>query len=147
MEQAIFEEKPWSERLRGLFWVILIIGIIVLVVILLRGIGTTTLKTENSYQAVFLDNGQVYFGKLKTFNRDFISLTDVYYLKAGRIRQGEAGGAFSGENQIIDLVKLGAELHAPEDQIIINKAHILYYEALGENGEVMNLIRRHKGQK
>ena len=39
------------------------------------------------YQAVFLSNGQVYFGNLTIVNDDFMKLTNVFYLERQRITQ------------------------------------------------------------
>lgn len=137
MEPALFLQKSWQERLKTVFWVVITIGALLLVIVVLRG-QRLLIRTPSAYQAVFLDSGQVYFGKLHAVNRDFLSLTDIYYLRAGTVQQG---GQTEGQ---IDLIKLGAELHAPKDEMIINKDHVLFYEDLNESGEVMRLIRKHK---
>lgn len=136
----LFEEKPLTDRLRIAFWIIIIIGVILILVVLVRGQGLLIRRPE-AYQAVFLDNGQVYFGKLKSLNRDFLSLTDIYYLRAGTLQQAGSENLANA----LDLVKLGAEVHAPKDEMIINKAHVLFYEELSGNGEVIKLIQKHKG--
>ena len=132
--QAIFEEKSWVERLRFVFWILVIVGVVVVVVALWRG-DDLVVRTKDNYQAVFLDNNQVYFGKLKNIGRGLWSLTDVYYLRAGA--EGQQGP---------DLIKRGAELHAPEDEMILSKDHVLFYEEIGKTGEVMNLIKQHKAK-
>lgn len=136
--QAVFEEKTWGERLRIVFWILVIVGLALVILILVRG-QKLVVRTPDAYQAVFLDNNQVYFGKLKSLNRDFWSLTDIYYLRAGTVQQIGSGG----ETQI-DLVKLGAELHAPKDEMIINKEHVIFYEEIGETSEIMKSIRQHQ---
>jgi hypothetical protein len=35
----------------------------------------------NAYQAIFLTNGQVYFGKLSDVNNGYVNIKDVYYLQ------------------------------------------------------------------
>lgn len=140
MSEALFEKKPLSEKLRILFWLVIIAGLALVVLILVRG-EKLVIRPGAAYQAVFLDNGQVYFGKLKSLNRDFLSLTDIYYLRAGTVQRGEESG---GQ---VDLIKLGAELHAPRDEMIINKEHVLFYEDISETSEVVKLIRKHKQGK
>lgn len=130
-----------TPKLRIVFWVLILAGVALVGLILLRG-QQLVIRSPEAYQAVFLDNNQVYFGKLKSVNRDFWSLTDIYYLRAGTVQQIGEGG----ETQV-DLVKLGAELHAPKDEMIINKEHVIFYEDISENGEIMKLIRRHKSGK
>ena len=53
------------------------------------------------YQAVFLANDQIYFGRLRNISPDYLILSDVYYVKVNE----------SGAGQ---LVKLGiGEPHGP----------------------------------
>jgi|SRR3989338_2726973 len=136
---VLFEEKTWQEKIKGISFVVIIIGAITLAVFFLKG-QDLVIRDPQSFQAVFLDNSQVYFGKLRRLNGNFWSLTDIYYLRAGTAVQ-TAGTEGTAQ---IELIKLGAELHAPRDEMIINKEHVVFYEQLGENGEVMKLVRAHK---
>src|SRR6476620_11045766 len=36
---------------------------------------------DKQYQAVFLNNGQVYFGKVKSLNSKYIDLTNIFYIE------------------------------------------------------------------
>ncbi len=85
----------------------------------------------NGYQAVFLTNQQVYFGKLKEINANFFSLTDIYYLK------DPSGGDTS-------LVKLGNELHGPKDYMYIPKGQVLFIENLKDSSQVVQAIHKYK---
>lgn len=146
MAFGFLQEQSLIPKLRLGFWIIIIIGVILVFVVLIRG-QELIIRTPEAYQAVFLDNGQVYFGKLKAVNRDWWSLTDIYYLRAGTIQQGALGEDQARDVPTLsqlDLIKLGAELHAPKDEMIINKTHVIFYEEISENGEVMKLIRKHK---
>lgn len=145
----IFETKFWADKTRVIVWVVVLVAAALFLLLLFRG-QRVVIRNPESYQAVFLDNGQVYFGKLHSLNRDFLSLTDIYYLRAGTVQQARAAGSSSGseaEVGAVDLIKLGAELHAPRDEMIINKSHVLFYEDLGENGQIMQLIRKHQSGK
>ncbi len=93
---------------------------------------------EGEYQAVFLDNGQVYFGKLK-FGGEFYQLTDVFYLQAGT---GQLD-----QNASLALTKLGNEAHGPQDKMEINKAHVLFYEAMKSDSKVAQAIQAYKSKK
>src|SRR3989338_2527697 len=138
-----FEEKPWVARLRIVFWILIVAGVALVILILLRG-EQLVLRAPEAYQAVFLDNGQVYFGRLRPAGKNFLSLTDIYYLREGSVQQ--PGSPAAGQKSL-DLIKLGAELHAPKDEMIINRDHVLYYEDLSDGGEVMKLIRKHQSGK
>ncbi len=94
---------------------------------------------SDQYQAVFLNNGQVYFGKLKNRNRNFVVLNDVYYLKfAQGLQQGEVGSEESGRN--LNLIRLGGEAHGPEREMYINKDSISFYENLKSDSSVVQAI-------
>ncbi len=147
MQAEIGENFRAKKRVRAGLWIVIALGIIAVFLALLRGQGPVEQRqlphSAESFQAVFLDNGQVYFGVLKSVNQDFFSLTDIYYLRAGTLQRAAPREEGLPE---LDLVKLGAELHAPRDEMLINKAHILFYEDIREDGEVMKLIRAHKSR-
>lgn len=90
--------------------------------------------SEEKWQAVFLGGGQVYFGKLVDLNSDYVTLSDVYYLKeTSDLQQSN-----------LNLVKLGGELHGPEDVMYIHKASISYWENMKESSRVVQSIQDSK---
>ncbi len=93
------------------------------------------------WQAVFLSSGQVYYGKLTQSQGQFYRLTDVYY-----IHSNAATNPDKTRPPQLTLVKMGNELHGPEDEIIINRDHILYIENLKSDGEVAKKIAEAKAQ-
>jgi len=135
----------------------LVIGVIAIVVILvlavkeiknLKGIGSvekiiereslvsgdSTLKIDQGkYQAVFLTNGQVYFGKISSHDESYVELVDIYYLQVKPVlQQGDENNNKNANPQEqkseISLVKLGNELHGPLDRMMINKDQIVFVE-------------------
>lgn len=121
--------------------VIAAIVIIVVVVVRTKGIGNFFISEGGStsdYQAVFLDNNQVYFGRLSGQNAQFPTLKDIYYLQV----QNSDGGPLGPED--VSLVKLGGELHGPIDQMKINRDHILLIEDLKSDSNVVDAINRFK---
>jgi len=91
----------------------------------------TVLVPSGSYQAVFLDNGQVYFGKLAEERDGFARLTSVYYMQLQGNTQAAADSV---------LVKLGSEVHGPADFMDINVGHILFTEDLTGDSKVAKAI-------
>lgn len=89
---------------------------------------------DDKWQAVFLENGQVYFGKLSDINSTYANLTDVFYLRAGDTL------GVDNASQNINLVKLGGEFHRPDDTIYIPKAKILFWENLTNESPVVKTI-------
>lgn len=115
--------------------------LIALVALVLLGavIAWQMLSTQiqsDKYQAVFLNNGQVYFGKLHGYYGDKAYMTDVHYFQANS--QTTSKDSDSG-NQL--LVKLGSEVHAPEGKLILNKDAILFVENLTDGSKVTEAIK------
>lgn len=118
-------------------------------------------KTKTEYQAVFLTNGQVYFGKLEGFMTKEPRLTDVYYLRVqktlqpseqapeGAVRVEEKKesalptAAPKAKNELT-LIKLGDEVHGPKDELSLNPQHILFVENLKEDSKVVKAIKEFK---
>lgn len=103
-----------------------------------------------AYQAVFLTNGQVYFGRLSDTGSDFLTLSDVYYLRVeqpqplqGTPKKDEPPAA--GQAQL-SLIKLGRELHGPTDTMHIGRSQVLFYEDMRDDSEVVQTIYKEKAQ-
>lgn len=111
----------------------------------------STAKSESGavntseYQAVFLTNGQVYFGKLKVVTPNYLKLINIYYLQVQSSSNGTTSASqlastsgTSGSN--VQLVKLGNELQGPEDAMAINREQVLFWENLKPTGKVTQAI-------
>lgn len=92
---------------------------------------------KDKYQAVFLTNGQVYFGKVAKVTSEYVNLQGIYYLNS---QQGTAEGDKKTEQTSFSLVKLGCELHGPADQMIINRDQVSFWENLTSEGKVAKAI-------
>lgn len=99
--------------------------------------------TATGWQAVFLTNGQVYFGKIAKENNDTIILKDIYYLQVAQSPQPDPGGQTAQGNNL-SLVKLGNELHGPKDAMKINMSQVLFTEELKSDSKVVDAIVRYK---
>jgi hypothetical protein len=85
------------------------------------------------YQAVFLDNGQVYFGNIQNMKNNFIDLKNIYYIQSPSTQVNQTAPTGSS----ISLVKLGSELHGPTDEMFIPMTHVLFYENLRSDSKVV----------
>ncbi len=94
-------------------------------------------KFTTTYQAVLLDDNQVYFGKLSKLSGAHPILTDVYYVKSGVDPQTK-------ETKSV-LVRRGKELHGP-DKMYLNSQHIVLVEPVSPNSQVAKLIEQSKNE-
>lgn len=123
---------------------VLVGAVVVLIIALVAfvGLGGNAPKAESKYvdssklQAVFLNTGQVYFGKITSLNSRYVVLTNIYYLQTSSTGTGTEANA----NPNVSLVKLGCELHEPLDQMIINREQVTFWENLGDNGQVAQAV-------
>lgn len=92
----------------------------------------------NKYQAVFFTNGQVYFGKLSQLNDKYLKLTNIYYLQTQSTGSEDANpqSTSSSASGDVKLIKLGQEIHGPEDQMVIARDQVLFYENIKSDGKV-----------
>lgn len=103
-------------------WIIL--GVITFVLINIAAYVYMKSKPK-TYQAVFLDSGQVYFGQL---NGDILS--HVYFIQMV---------ASSTE-----LVPITSAIHIPTDEMKLNAQHVLFSETLSNSSPIVKTI---EGQK
>lgn len=96
--------------------------------------------TERHY-AVFLNDGQVYFAKIKDTSSDLFYLEDIYYF------QGQTSlSAEEGISSDLQLIKLGSELHDPEDKMYIPRSYIRFFEPLKSDSRVIQAIKEFRSQ-
>jgi len=155
--QAYRAEVPsFKPEKKNTFKRIILPIIIAIILITASVIGFTLYNKANNglaidsskYQAVFFTNGQVYFGKLQASGSDYLKLTDIFYLQAQSTEDGDTEAnpqaTSSDQNSNVQLIKLGNEVHGPEDQMIISKEQVLFYENLKVDGKVAQSIEKYK---
>ena len=112
-------------------------------IMVLGGIGANASINKDEYQAVFLTNDQVYFGKLQNATGDYLELTDIYYLQVdSEIQSGEEADAAATDSNV-QLIKLGNELHGPQDEMQISAQQVLFWENLKTDSRVSEAINNY----
>jgi hypothetical protein len=102
----------------------------------------------SDYSAVFLTNGQVYFGKISSATSDEVDITDIFYLQVNQQQglQPSNNAATNNATPDISLVKLGNELHGPNDKMRINRSQVLFTESLKDDSKVVKAISDYKAK-
>ena len=101
---------------------------------LLAGCTGNDLRFPTEFQAVFLDNGQVFFGRLEDVGSSFLGLRDVFYVQRT---------VTPDKKEASVLIKRGIEWHGP-DFMRINSRHVVYIEPVAPDSRVAQLIREAK---
>lgn len=152
--------NPTNNKRKVILYIIIIFLCLLLFIITINSLfyGENSLSSLSNwadltkYQAVFLTNGQVYFGKVIDVNRQTLILEDIYYLRASRDLQAsqESSQATTTEEILADnfsLIKLGSEIHGPEDKMSINLNQVMFVEDLKDSSKVVEAIKAYQSKK
>ncbi|MBI5356702.1 hypothetical protein HZB78_03760 [Candidatus Collierbacteria bacterium] len=88
-------------------------------------------ESSSAFWAVYLDSGQIFYGRKDKQNQNYVTMSNVFYYQPG-VRSAKA------EN--IRIIKVGTEIHQPRDYIYINKQHIERQEQLSNDSKVVKAI-------
>lgn len=103
---------------------------------------SSSIKKDETYKAVFLLNNQVYFGKIEKETENKLTLNSVYYLQ---VNQADTTKDKNAEPQT-SLIKLGEEIHGPENKLEIMNQNILFIETLRKDSKVLEAIGNYEKQ-
>jgi len=90
------------------------------------------------FQAVLLDTGLVYFGKISGLNTPYPVLRDVYYIQSATNPETKQTSNV--------LIRRGNEFHSPE-YTVLEARHIVMVEPVGKNSKVAQLIAEQENKK
>ena len=143
--------KGGKKGLASLIIILAIVIIAVFIVVLglryLPGVVNPIAKVSSSqWQGVFLTNGQVYFGKVKSVSGKTLLLEEIYYLQVVEkpLQRTQEGGETAGQTQQeLTLIKLGNEIHGPTDAMTINRDHVLLTVKLKDDSRVVQAIKQY----
>lgn len=133
----------WAARTVRIELFILLIGISLLLVFVSLYLWSTSKITgsefdrvdKTKYQAVSVNRSanagdKLYFGHIVKLNDKYLVLRNVYYLAEDSLH----------------LAKLGCEIHAPYDELVINRASVAYWQNLRDGGKIAKAIEQYRQQ-
>jgi len=112
-------------KINKILFILLIVLIVALAVVLYWQRG----GFKESYWAVYLDTGDLYFGKLTRFPK--LALTDVWFIQRNS----------QNTQNPFSLVKFEQAFWGPEDKIYLNEKDIVWKARLRENSQVLQSIK------
>lgn len=96
---------------------------------------------SDRYQAVFLDNGQVFFGKLKNTQGAYLKLENAYYSKAQQLPEDATDEQKAAVANNVSLIKVGDEVYGPESSLSIRAEQVLFWQNLTPDSKVSKAIQ------
>src|SRR3989344_3697346 len=109
-------------------------------------------EARAKWQAVFLNNGQVYFGHLTRNGFDSWKLSDAYYIQVTKVPvvpQAEPEKKNSDKTEAPQpiqeetrntIVKMTGDLHSPENTMTIPSSNILFWQNLSKDSNIVQTI-------
>lgn len=87
------------------------------------------------YQAIFLTNGQTYFGRYYDRIGAYAKIEDVYYLQ-------QTANADPSQVPDTKIVRRGSELHEPAPRMVVPKSAILFVEDLTDGSPIAQFMQQ-----
>jgi hypothetical protein len=87
------------------------------------------------YQAVFLANGQTYFGRYYDRLGAFAKIEDVYYLQ--QVQSADPNAAPDTK-----ILRRGRELHSPASRMLVPKSAVLFVEDLTDASPIAQFMKQ-----
>lgn len=142
------DKKKQPREKGGIDWlklasVVLLFAVTILLVGVIVLIASNGKTKENQfvdtskYQAVFVNGtNQVFVGKITALSSDYIRLNDVYNITVNQNT--------TDQKSSVTITKQGCQLHAPEDEVVLNQQQISFWENLKSDGQVVAAIQKYK---
>ena len=148
--------RSWETEKSVIKKIILVIAII----LVLAWVDTSThfsasikeeMSAKRKWQAVFLNNNQVYLGHLSRFGMNYWKLSDVHYIQTVKVpvqpqpetnptdKENETTQPLQEETRNT-VVKITNDLHSPEGSMFIPASNILFWQNLRGDSEVVRAI-------
>lgn len=137
------QTSPHKKRLlSGWQWRLLVAaGLLGVVALMWCGISMVPVQPRaDRYQAVFLENGQVYFGKLSRISAAYVQLDEAYYSKQQTLPEDMSDETAESLAANVALAKVGSETYGPEDTLQVRADQILFWQDLSEDSKVARAI-------
>ncbi len=135
-----------GKRTRKVWWGVglaLLLVVVILGMMMWRGMGTK-MPASDRYQAVFMNNGQVFFGKLKNVQGPYMSLEKAYYTKKQDLPADATDEQKAAVANNVSLVKVGDEVYGPENSMMIRSDQVLFWQDLRGDSKVAKAIDANK---
>ncbi len=99
---------------------------------------------NKTYQAVFLTNGQVFFGKLKNAHGQYLYLDHAYYTQKQELPADATDEQKQATASNVSLVKVGSEVYGPNNNMSIRSEQVLFWQNLKTDSKVTKAIEADK---
>lgn len=137
-------EQPKKQKMSFIKGIIVVVVLVLIVGFAGFALNSKALWSQNKQQtfhAVFLNSGQVYFGTIQRQDREYLTLTNVFYVQMVDQQVPAAKeGDLPTTTQVPKLVKKGEEFYGPANTIRINRSQVNVIEDLAPDSQILKEI-------
>lgn len=102
-------------------------------------------NTKGPRQALFLADGQIFFGYASDLKNQVVTLTDVFYLRSqSSLTPADPKATATPATNAVDLIKLGDEIYGPTDEMHFNRDRITHMEDMKADSQINQKIKEFK---
>lgn len=113
----------------------LVLGIALVTVLVMRSQPTQQIDSSK-YQAIYLNSGQMYFGKLQNTGGDFLIIKSPYIAQSV-----DSADAKTTSSTQATLVKVSSQVYGPDDSIAIKSSQVTFWQNLRDDSKVSQAIK------
>lgn len=92
---------------------------------------------SSTYQVVYLDNGQAYFGKLQNTSGEYLVMTSPY--TAQDVKAPDQTDSEKDSTQTT-LLPVKSQVYGPQDSIALRAEKVLFWQNLEKNSKITQAI-------
>jgi len=92
------------------------------------------------YQAVFLDNGQAFFGKLKNTKGEYLVIEQAYRVQGQDLPADATDEQKQAVAKNVSIVKVGGEVYGPENVVQVRAEQVVFWQNLRPDSKVSRAI-------
>lgn len=139
--KSIVTSRRFS-KLSFIFIILIFVLILIFISITLWQNGTvrninSTIQFKSSYQVIFLENSQVYFGKITEVTNRYIILEKPHFIQ---VQQEQPNLEEQEDQPEMKLLSIKDEFHMPKDYMIIEKSSVIFIEELRASSQIVDII-------
>lgn len=155
---STLSNKRHKNMLAFTYSLVVLIVLLTITKISLLGWQVESSVDTNTYQAVALDNGQTFFGRLSRLSGSLYVLGDVYYLQRTADTTTAADGTSdttaatdtTADSTVNDsglqLIPLVDDIQQPQNHLVIQASHIVFWQNLQTDSPILDTIAQYHKQ-
>lgn len=119
-----------------------VVALVAMVIIVMAARPMQRIDTS-TYQAVYLVNGQAYFGKLQNTNGQFLVMKTPYTMQEVQTppQPGTEAEATATPETSTTLIKVSGQVYGPEESIALKSEQVVFWQNLRDDSKVSQALK------